>query len=115
MINIDWLAYLGSWEAERCGLVLKKGETVELPNVHEDPTHNFEIDSADAEPFLSDLAGLWHTHCSDDYNLSVMDYEAFLEHPTLTHLVISRVGVASYYVVDGVVVNGERRLFYGQG
>lgn len=115
MISFDWLGYLESWDCERCGFILKNGAVVELPNSHIDPKGSFCISDEDAEEYQGQIAAIWHTHCSDSYNLSMTDYEGFLEHPNLTHFIISYVGVASYIVEGHYVLNSQRRIFDGKG
>lgn len=111
MIHLDWLTFLGTWSTERCGFVLNSGEIVELPNTHSDPEYSFSISQEDAQPYLGNIKAIWHTHCTKDYNLSMEDYENFLEHPDFHHLIISHAGVAEYGVSNHRVVNLQRRVF----
>lgn len=114
MISFNWLGYLKAWDLERCGFILKNGAVVELPNSHVDPKNSFSISDSDAQEYRGKIAAIWHTHCSENYNLSMTDYEGFLEHPNLTHFIISYAGVASYKVDGPYVINSQRRVFDGK-
>lgn len=112
MKNFDWLTYLGDdWVNERCGLILKGGEVVELKNIHDDPKYNFAISVEDAEPHLDNIQSVWHTHLNGSYNLSINDYRSFLILPSYTHIIVSDKGVASYSINKKHVINETRRTF----
>lgn len=115
MISFDWKGYLKKWDLERCGFILNNGAVVELPNSHVDPMNAFSISRLDAEEYKGKIAAIWHTHCSDNYNLSMTDYDGFLEHPDFTHFIISYAGVASYKVDGQHIINIQRRVFDGKG
>lgn len=95
---------------ERCGLILRSGEVVELPNVAECPEVSFEMDPEALLPHVAADAveATWHTHPDSDPILSGADYEGFLAWPDLVHHVIGRrdgkIVVASYRVEDGLVI-----------
>jgi len=110
MINYEWQKFINN-SKERCGVVLKNGDVVELPNKHPEPERNFMIMADDIEPYLEELSALWHTHCDGSYNLSMNDYQLFVSKPELDQFIISDRGVALYRVDNGFVMNVERRLF----
>lgn len=82
---------------ERCGLILKNGAILELPNVHEDPQNGFRVDPAEILKHEAETAATWHTHPSGNANLSMEDYHCFLAWPELFHYVVSRVKVNCYF------------------
>ena len=95
---------------ERCGLILKNGEIVELNNLADTPNLSFEMDLEAALPYLDDdsVAATWHTHPDSDPNLSGEDYSCFLSWPDLEHVIIGpRDGVVTvlrYRVDTGLVI-----------
>lgn len=95
---------------ERCGVVMKDGNAVELQNVAGDPAGSFEMPS---KAFLElvktgEVEATWHTHPKSSPVLSGADYETFLNWPDLKHHVIGmekgEVVVLTYIVDDGVVI-----------
>jgi proteasome lid subunit RPN8/RPN11 len=97
-------------EVERCGLILKDGSTVELPNIAENPETSFRMDLEKALPYLTDdqVAATWHTHPHTDPNLSGEDYSCFLSWPDLEHVIVGirdgDVAVTRYRVEKGLVI-----------
>lgn len=93
---------------ERCGLVLKDGTLVEIPNIAEDKTLGYRMDPAEVLPYMDDVAGTWHTHPDTDPNLSGEDYSGFLAWPDLEHSIVGlrngAVTVTRYRVEDGMVL-----------
>lgn len=87
---------------ERCGVILKSGEVVELTNQSETPETDFVIGAEDLEGL--DVAATWHTHCHDSANLSTPDYVAFLARPNWFHYIATENEVWCYYVRDGKVL-----------
>lgn len=55
---------------EQCGFISSSWEIVAVNNVHEEPTHNFWMDTADAQASINyiieerqdDIIAVWHTH-----------------------------------------------------
>ena len=64
---------------ERCGFILEKGEILEVENCHPQPSNSFAINPKELE--RDDIIAIWHTHPTDDTNLSIEDYSAFLNFP----------------------------------
>jgi len=97
-------------ENERCGFLLKDGTIVEITNVATEPRVSYEMDAAEALPYIEagTVAATWHTHPDGDANLSGDDYEGFLRWPDLDHYVIGRAGddviVRWFHVDDGLVI-----------
>lgn len=95
---------------ERCGIVLKSGEVIEVANLAEDKTDSYIMDPTAIAPLLAadEVAGTWHTHPGGSPNLSGEDYSGFLDYPDLEHTIIGvRDGtvVAQRYIIkDGLVV-----------
>lgn len=94
---------------ERCGVILKDGTVVEATNIHKTPENNFMIGS----DFLDDLdldnvSCFWHSHPSNDLNLSLSDYENFLKYPDHIHRIYSAFDHADYYIRRGFVMRVEK-------
>ena len=81
---------------ERCGFILTSGEIIEVENCHPQPNNNFAINPIEFE--RKDILAVWHTHPSDEVNLSVEDYHAFLSFPQYEHIIIGCTDRAHYYV-----------------
>jgi proteasome lid subunit RPN8/RPN11 len=107
---IETLLRKGDTE-ERCGLVLKDGTIVDIPNIADDPKTSFEMDLEAALPYLDgdDVAATWHTHPGTDPNLSGEDYSCFLSWPDLEHVIVGmrdgKAAVSRYRVEQGLVIS----------
>lgn len=97
-------------ETERCGVIMKDGNAVELENLADQPTVSFEMPP---KAFLElvktgEVEATWHTHPKSSPVLSGADYATFLNWPELLHHVIGiengEVAVLTYKVEDGVVI-----------
>lgn len=89
---------------ELCGYITEDGELVHLPNLADDPTNNFSFDKS----LLPDnVATLWHSHPSNDCNLSVEDYLAFLQFPQYNHRIYAKNTCIEYYVRNNMVYQRE--------
>lgn len=102
-------------EDERCGVVLLSGEIIELPNSSSYPNNSFVISEADVEPYKATMAATWHTHPRGPHNLSIDDYNTFLELPNFSHLIITHRSVSQYQAQGDYVMNIGRRLLDGNG
>lgn len=95
-------------ELERCGLVMKTGEVLELHNISEDPKTSFRMDPKALIKHADDAVATWHTHPDSDPNLSERDYAGFLNWPSLEHYIVGwrqgAVTVVGYKVEHGLVV-----------
>jgi proteasome lid subunit RPN8/RPN11 len=93
---------------ERCGIVTKNGEALELENVHDNPLLGFRIDPSEIVLHFSDAIATWHTHPGADPNLSESDYAGFSNWPDLKHYIVgTRDGqplVLCFEIQDGVVL-----------
>lgn len=95
---------------ERCGLILKRGKTVEITNVAAEPETSFEMSPDEIFPYVKkgNIIGTWHTHPQSDPNLSGDDYYGFLCWPDLFHVIIGmrdgKVTVERFTVDNGVVM-----------
>lgn len=88
---------------ERCGLILKGGKVIDVPNLHADPTQGFRIDGAVMLEHEEKLVGTWHTHPKTPALLSQEDYTGFLNWPDLTHYIIGQDTIRAYKVEHGVI------------
>lgn len=104
MLNNQW-----NETVELCGVILKDGSVIEAKNVHPFPQNNFTmgkdfLDSLD----LDNVACFWHSHPSNELNLSLSDYENFLKYPDHVHRIYSAFDYADYYVRRGFVMRVEK-------
>lgn len=94
---------------ERCGILTKDGEILELTNCHDDPLRGFRVSPLDIITHFDNAVATWHTHPGADPNLSEEDYAGFMQWPDLEHHIIGvRDGqplVIRYAVEEGVLVN----------
>lgn len=105
---LDKLKALWAYAPERCGLILKTGEIVELPNRHPQPWDFFAIAQEDLDRYRLNIDATWHTHPKGTANLSVEDYLLFRDKlPAWFHYIISRDEVRCYYVRDNLVYSHE--------
>lgn len=102
IINDLLLKYDG--DTERVGFVLKTGEIVEVENVCPQPTEGFDVKGEDIVKYYDLAASTWHTHPGASNNLSVNDYQTFLNWPDHTHFIIGNDGVREYRVENGDVL-----------
>ena len=89
---------------EVCGYIAEDGSLQQLVNLAEDPKVGFCLDLA---LIPSDAQGLWHTHPSNDENLSVEDYINFLQFPDYIHRIYTKDSYAEYYVRNNLVLKRE--------
>ena len=83
---------------EKCGFILKDGTVINLENKHPHPNLGFLIPDSDIDQYKDDIAAIWHSHPSNDVNLSVEDYAAFLRYPDYDHHIYGLNHMAAYYV-----------------
>lgn len=100
---------------ERCGVILKDLQIVELVNESSDPYSSFVISEAQISTHKEALIGIWHTHPRGPANLSIDDYNAVLDLPELIHVILTPRHVCLYGVVDGHVMNLIRRPLHVTG
>lgn len=93
---------------ERCGILTKAGEVLELTNIHAQPLQGFRMDPSEIAIHFSDAEATWHTHPGADPNLSEEDYAGFMQWPALGHVIVGvRDGeplALRFEVEDGVLV-----------
>lgn len=100
-------------KVERCGLILKDGTIVEIPNIAPEPANGFYMDSVKVLPYLEDdqISGTWHTHPQTDPTLSTEDHDTFTAWPMLQHFVIGirdgKVTVVCYRMEEGALIGCE--------
>lgn len=112
LVDLPWQNYRGELsDDERCGIVLVGGEIVEIPNNSSYPRDSFVMSESDLEPFRPNMIATWHTHPRGPCNLSLEDYNTFMELPELQHLIITHKSVTAYGVEDDYVMNLARRKF----
>ena len=56
---------------------------------------------------LENIECFWHSHPSNNLNLSLDDYAAFLKYPDHKHRIYSQTSFAEYYVRRGFVMRVE--------
>ena len=91
---------------ERVGFILKSGEIVEVPNVCAKPEEGFDVSGEDIVKYADTSVATWHTHPGGNNNLSVSDFNTFLNWPELDHYIVGTNGVRRYYVEQGEVLIG---------
>lgn len=99
MLNNNWNPI-----EELCGYIAEDGSLVELKNLSSNPKIGFSV-NIDEVP--EDAQGLWHSHPSNDLNLSVEDYLNFLQFPQYIHRIYGKDSYAEYYVRSNVVYRKE--------
>lgn len=104
MLNNNWDEVV-----ERCGVILTNGASVEFKNNHPEPSKHFLITEEDIDSVgLSNIACFWHSHPSNDVNLSLDDYQMFLKYPDHIHRIYSAFDSADYYVRRNLVMRVEK-------
>ncbi len=105
-MSVDVSKLLEHWspEVERCGFILEDGSIVEVPNVSETPAEAYVISTDDLMHYLDRATATWHSHNTGTGNLSVADYQNFLNWPDWRHYIIERERVWSFFVEDGKVL-----------
>jgi proteasome lid subunit RPN8/RPN11 len=93
---------------EVCGLVTLDDLVVSLPNRSLDPTNSFVMSSEDILAYGDNIKALWHTHPSNDPNLSIADYKSFIQYPNYLHIVVVQNGYVVY--ADSIVLIREKVL-----
>lgn len=96
--DVSKLLEYWSPEAERCGFVLKDGTIVEVPNISETPTEAYLVHVDDLSRYLDEIVATWHSHNTGTGNLSVADYQNFLNWPDWRHYIVEEGRVWSFYV-----------------
>lgn len=110
VLSLLWEKLAVNFEGdERCGVVLRDSNIIELVNESTDPYSSFVISEAQILPHKTQLAGIWHTHPRGPANLSIDDYNMALDLPELLHIILTPRHVSIYGVVDGQVMNLQRR------
>ena len=86
---------------ERMGLVLRDGTIIECQNVAADPMRTFLFRAEDLMEHEVAAVATWHTHPDQSCNLSLEDYDGFMNWPEWSHYIVGNDGVRRYYVEDG--------------
>lgn len=109
-LDYDWSPYY-STEVERCGLILRSGEIVEIENSASAPEFEFEMADEAIAPYKDSMIATWHTHTEDNPNLSLDDYLTFTRLKDLNHFIISQRRVVEFGTVNNfLVILGDRIL-----
>lgn len=90
---------------EHCGVILKSGEIVELPNNHPNPENFFMI--MEEHLLNPEVVATFHTHPKSGPNLSVEDYFAFQGYPELLHYIVSRDEIWCFGTINGILSRYE--------
>lgn len=115
-LDLDWsFIALELTDNERCGIVLNSGEIVELTNSSSYPYNSFTISAQDVQPYQEQISATWHTHPRGPNNLSIDDYNTFMDLKDLHHLIITHRSISIYKSDGEYVMNIDRRLHHGQG
>lgn len=98
---------------EKCGFILNNGEIIAVENLHPHPEVGFVIPKDLIEYYAESIMALWHSHPSDDINLSLEDHTGFLAFPQYEHHIYGLNKKAVYYVRDQIVYrrDDETSLF----
>lgn len=96
-----------TWDStvELCGFILRTGEVVFVNNKSENPSNSFEISQEDIDLYgLDNIAYFWHSHPSNNLNLSVADYFNFLKYPDHIHRIYTENAFRDYKIRNGLVI-----------
>lgn len=116
LLDLDWGSLnVQPDEDERCGIVLQSGEIIELPNQSSYPYNSFVISNNDLEPYRAEMLATWHTHPRGPNNLSIDDYNAFMDCPEFPHLILTHRSISQYQSDGNYVINLGRRFLNGHG
>lgn len=89
---------------ELCGLILKSGKVISIPNAHPEKEKAFAIPVKAMDENLDQLHGTWHTHPGSDSHLSQDDYFGFAQWPGLIHHIVGTDGVRAYVADETGIV-----------
>lgn len=90
---------------EKCGVILKTGEIVELINESFEPDQSFKISQEAVDNIgLDNIETFWHSHPSNNSNLSLEDYFTFIKYPDHKHRIYVNDHFVDYYVRNGLVI-----------
>ncbi len=110
LLNLDWQKLdIQMDQDERCGVITKLGEIIELPNSSTFPNNSYLIYEKDIQGL--EIIATWHSHPRGPLNLSIDDYNNFAELSELKHLVLTPRFVALYGMDDGFVMNIGRSQY----
>lgn len=84
----DALLQLLQGEMERGGLILTDGTVVEIDNLCQDPTEGYLPNTEQLVASIDDAAATWHTRPGATANLSVEDWETFVNWPDHLHAIV---------------------------
>lgn len=116
LLNLNWESLdIQTTEDERCGIVLSSGEIIELQNSSTYPYNSFVISEIDVAPHKDNVIATWHTHPRGPHNLSIDDYNTFMDLSDINHLIITHKSVSQYKSDGEYVMNIGRRLLNGHG
>lgn len=90
---------------ELCGFILTDGTIIEVANRSPRPKETFLISQEDIAVYgLDKIQTFWHSHPSNNTNLSAEDYFMFLQYPDHKHRIYSQDGYADYIIRNGLVI-----------
>lgn len=97
---------------EKVGYI-HKGLVIDVFNISNDPENSFMVLGEDILRWglHPETTASWHTHPGRNANLSVADYESFLNYPLLLHYIIGKNEIRVYRVEDGTVIEQKEDLF----
>ena len=76
-------------------------------NTCPDPRNGFQVSGDDLLRYDGQIVATWHTHPDASSNLSVGDYDSFMNWPEWRHYIAGDDGVAEYYVEDGALLRAD--------
>lgn len=82
---------------EACGVIVNGVGVIEIPNVHKDPEHYFEMEAAQLVAVYEEYGGIdgvWHSHPNGDPLPSTADAEG--APPGLPYYIIANGAVHKY-------------------
>lgn len=101
---------------ERGGFILPRmrNRIVEMDNIHPNPMDGYNPSPRDILKYADDAVASWHTHPRSSANLSVEDFNTFVQWANIEHIIVGNDGVRFYKVKGKAVVNsplmGKRKL-----
>lgn len=93
---------------EKCGIILTSGQIIGLENTHKDLESNFSM----VIPEREDILAFWHSHNTDNSQLSTDDYLSFIALPDHLHIIFCHTNYSIYYNRNGMFL---RKLIQLQG
>jgi hypothetical protein len=102
-LESDLLSKLTPDGPERGGVIIAEG-LVEITNICGDED-GYAPDPDELVLYIDQMIGTFHTHPGQTANLSVEDFNTYLQFPGMRHAIVGTDGVRWYEAKGGAVVN----------